>query len=171
MQCSLKGQEVTAMRPFQRLIRSSLVGLFVLLAAVEVAWTQATSPVPPPESGPGYGLFAFVFVVALLAMTGMAVKLYDMKRKREDEAVAIQARLSDALLTEPSLAHLPITPTVHIPFGRHGQAVIILTGTVPMSVFRDAVLQLVNREAASLTDNYRIEDRLVVDTHMARRAA
>ena len=159
------------MRPFQSLIRSSLAGLFVLLAVVEVAWTQATTPVPNPENGPGYGLFAFVFVVALLAMTGIAVKLYDMKRKREDEAVALQARLSDALLIEPLLAHLPITPTVRIPFGQHGQAVITITGTVPMPWFRDAVLQLVNREAAPLTYNYRIEDRLVVDTHMSRRAA
>jgi hypothetical protein len=171
MPCSLKGQEVTAMRLFQSLIRVSVTTLFVLLAVVEVAWTQATSPVPAPESGPGYGLFAFVFVVALLVMTGVAVKMYDMKRKREDEAVALQARLSDALLTEPSVAHLPITPTVRIPFGRHAEAVITITGTVPTPAHRDAVLQLVNREAAALASKYRIEDRFVVDTRMSRRAA
>jgi hypothetical protein len=171
MQCSLQGQEVTAMRLFQGLLRFSVTTLFVLLAAVEVAWTQATSPIPAPENGPGYGLFAFVFVVALLVMTGIAVKLYDMKRKREDEAVALQARLSDALLTEPSVAHLPVTPTVRMPFGRHAQAVITITGTAPTPAHRDAVLQLVNREAATLASNYRIEDRLVVDTHMSRRAA
>jgi hypothetical protein len=67
-----------------------------------------TSPVPTLEDGSGYGLFASVFVVALLTLTGIAVRLYGMKRKREDEAVALQARLSDALVTEPSLRRLPI---------------------------------------------------------------
>jgi len=157
------------MRLLQRLIRSCLAGLFLLVAVVEVAWTQATSPAP--DSDPGYGLLALVFVIALLVMVGAVVKLYDMKRKREDEAVAIQARLSDTLLTEPTLALLPVTPTVRRPLGWHAQAVITLAGTVPTRALRDAVLQLVNREAASLTDSYRIEDRLLVDPRVSRRAA
>lgn len=155
------------MRLFQSLIRSSLAGLFVLLAVVEVAWAQATSPAP----GPGYGLFAFVFVIALLTMTGLAVKLHDMKRKSEDEAVALESRLSDALLTERWLARLRITPTVHVPFGRRGQALITLSGTVPTQALREAILQLVRREAAAMTDNYQIEDQLFVDPLMSRRAA
>jgi hypothetical protein len=171
MPCSLKRQEVTAMRLFQSVVRSCLAGLFLLVAVVEVAWTQATSPAPAPDSDPGYGLLAFVCVIALLVMVGAAVKLYDMKRKREDEAVAIQARLSDTLLTEPALALLPVTPTVRRPLGWHAQAVITLAGTVPTRALRDAVLQLVNREAASLADNYRIEDRLLVDPRVSRRAA
>ncbi|HUO64546.1 MAG TPA: hypothetical protein VMT97_12620 [Terriglobales bacterium] len=66
------------MRLLQRLIRSCLAGLFLLVAVVEVAWTQATSPAP--DSDPGYGLLALVFVIALLVMVGAVVKLYDMKR-------------------------------------------------------------------------------------------
>lgn len=135
------------------------------------AWAQATSPAAAPDSDPGYGLLAFVFVIALLVMVGTAVKLYDMKRRRENQAVAIQARLSDALLTEPALAHFPVAPTVRVPLGRHAQAVITLAGAVPTRAFLDATLQLVNREAASLTDNYRIEDRLLVDPRVSRRAA
>jgi hypothetical protein len=158
------------MRAFQSCIRFSLAGLFVLLAVVEVAWTQATSPAAA-DNGAGSGLFALVFVIGLLAITGIAVKLYDMRRKREDEGVALQSRLSDALLTEPSLAHLPITPTVHVPFGRRPKAVIALTGTVPTPALREAVLRLVIREATFPRGNYRIEDRLFVDTLMSRRAA
>jgi hypothetical protein len=159
------------MRLVQNCIRFSLAGLFVLLAVAEVAWTQATSPAAAPENSAGSGLFAFVFVIGLLALTGIAAKLYDMKRKREDEGVALQARLSDALLTEPSLAHLPITPTVHVPFGPRAQAVIILTGTVPTPALREAVLRLVIREATFPRGSYRLEDRLFVDTLMSRRAA
>jgi len=153
-----------------RLFRFSLAGLFMLLAVVEVAWTQATSPATA-ETGAGSGLFALVFVVGLLAIAGIAVKLYDMKRKREDEGVVLQSRLSDALLTEPSLARLPITPTVHVPLGPRAQAVIALTGTVPTPALHDAVLGLVIREATFPRGNCRIEDRLFVDTLMSRRAA
>ena len=171
MPCTPEGQEVTAMRAFQISIRFTLAGLFVLLAVVEVAWTQATSPAAASENGAGSGLFALVFVIGLLAIIGIAVKLYDMRRKREDEGVALKARLSDALLTEPSLARLPITPTVHVPLGPRAQAVIALTGTVPTPALHDAVLGLVIREATFPRGNYRIEDRLFVDTLMSRRAA
>jgi hypothetical protein len=145
--------------------------LFVLLAGVEVAWTQVTSPGPTSESGPDYGLVAFVLVTVLVTLTGIAVKLYDTKRKREDEAGALQARLSDALATEPALGHFPIMPTVRVPFVRYPHAVILLTGVVPTPALREAVLRFVSLEAAFLTDTYRIEDRLVVDTQMFRHAA
>jgi hypothetical protein len=143
----------------------------MVLAVVEVAWTQTTSPIPAPENGLRHGLFAFVFLVALLAMTLITVKLHYMKRKREEEAVALQAQLSDVLFTEPLIAHLPIMPTVRVPFVRYPQAVIMLTGIVPTLALREGVLRLVRREAASLVDTYRIEDRLVVDTQMLQRAA
>ena len=35
-------------------------------------------------------------------MIGLAVKLFDLKRKRESEGVQLQAQLSDALLRELS---------------------------------------------------------------------
>src|SRR3989304_8826081 len=141
-----------------RLFRFSLAGLFMLLAVVEVAWTQATSPATA-ETGAGSGLFALVFVIGLLAITGIAVKLYDMKRKREDEGVALQARLSDALLTEPSLARLPITPTVHVSLGPRPQAVIALTGAVPTPALHDAGLGLGIRKASEPVTKSRLENR------------
>jgi hypothetical protein len=159
------------LRPFQRLIRFGLAGLFMVLAVVEVAWTQAMSPIPAPENGLGHGLFAFVFLVALLALTLITAKLHYMKRRREDQAVALQARLFDVLFTEPLIAHFPIMLTVRVPFVRYPQAEIMLTGIVPTPALREAVLRLVHREVASLVDTYRIEDCLVVDTEMLRRAA
>jgi hypothetical protein len=112
-----------------------------------------------------------VCVFALIAVIGVAVKLYDLKRKREDQAVALQSRLSDALLNEPLVAHLPVTPTVHVPLGRRGRAIVTLSGKVPSPDLHEVVLRLVNREAASMAYDYRIEDRLFLDRQMSRRAA
>jgi hypothetical protein len=102
---------------------------------------------------------------------GVAVKLFDMKRKREDEGVALQSRLSDALLTDPSFAGLPITPTVHVPFSRSSPTVVTMTGTVPSPWIREAALEVIRREAAALMSDTRIEDRMVVDPLIMRRAA
>ena len=54
-------------------------------------------------------------MLALVVLLGIAVKLYDLKRKREEEAVAAQARISDALLMDAALSGLPLTPTAHVP--------------------------------------------------------
>jgi hypothetical protein len=170
-------KEVTTMKTLQSISRAGFATVFALLAMVEVAWAQTTfsGQVNTPGSGtPGgghYGFLAFLFVVGLLVLVGVAVKLFDVKRKREDEGVALQSRLSDALLTDPSFAGLPITPTVHVPFSRSAPAVIRLTGTVPSPWTREAALELIRREAASLMGNTRIEDRLVVDPLIMRRAA
>jgi hypothetical protein len=160
------------MKSLQSITRAGVATLFALLAMVEVAWPQTTfsGQVNPPGSG-GYGFLAFAFVVGLLVIVGVAVKLFDMKRKREDEGVALQSRLSDALLTDPSFAGLPITPTVHVPFSRKAPAVIRVTGTVPSPWIREAALEVIRREAASLMSDTRIEDRLVVDPLIMRRAA
>ncbi len=158
------------MRSLQGLIRSGLAGVFVLLALVEFAWPQSMSPGPAAESEPIFLVFALAFVIAL-AIVGFVLMLHGIKRKREDEAVALQARFSDALVGEPSLARLPIIPTVRVPFGRYPQAVIMLTGVVPTPVLREGVLQFVKLEAAFLTDSYRIEDRLVVTSQRTRQRA
>ncbi len=171
IRCTPLIRGVSDMRSFQGLIRSALAGLFVLLALVEVAWPQSMSPGLAAEREPGYWLFALVFAIASLAISGFVLSLRRIKRKREDEAIALQARFSDALVTEPSLSRLPIIPTVRVPFGGYPQAVIMLTGVVPTPALREGVLQFVKLEAAFLTDTFRIEDRLVVTPRRSRRAA
>jgi hypothetical protein len=160
------------MKSLQGMVRASLGTLFALLAMVEVAWPQTTFSGQVDTPGGGrYGFFAFGFVIGLLVLVGVAVKLFDMKRKREDEGVALQSRLSDALLTDPSFAGLPITPTVSVPFSRSAPTVIKLTGTVPSPWMREAALEVIRREAAALMSDTRVEDRLVVDPLIMRRAA
>ena len=167
------------MNRLQTLIRVALSAMFMLLAVVEVAWPQATSPAPtsptlPSEGAGGYGIIAaFLLVMALIIAVGVAVKVYDVKRKREDEGIALQSRLSDALLSDPSLAGYPVTPTVHVPFSRHSPLTITLTGTVPSGVKRDKVMPLVKQVAMPYDGNYQyeIDDHLLVDPQMIRRAA
>lgn len=159
------------MKVHRSFLGAGLAALFVLLAAVETAWPQTMSPVPIPERDSGYGIFALLFAIGLMVVVGIGVKLYDTNRKREDEEVALQSRLSDALLGDPSLAGLPITPTVRVPFSRRAPAVITLTGVVPSPTRREAVLQVISRVATPIRSDFRIEDRLVVDPLMSRRAA
>jgi len=126
---------------------------------------------PAGEGGTGYGLIAFLCVMGLLFAGGIAVKVHDVKRKREDEGIALQSRLSDALLGDPALSGVPVTPTVHVPFSRRGPVVIELTGAVPSPAGRETVLGIVRRVAAPLESDHRIDDRLIVDPRMTRRAA
>ena len=161
------------MNPLQSLIRAGLTAMVMLLAVAEVAWPQGTfpAPSPPAEGVSGYGILAFLLVMALIVAVGLAVKVYDVRRKREDEGVALQSRLSDAMLGDPSLAGCPVTPTVHVPFSRRSPTTITLTGTVPSGARRDTVMQLVKVVAMPFERNYEIEDRLLVDPQMIRRAA
>jgi hypothetical protein len=168
------------MNSLQSVIRAGLTAMVMLLAVVEVAWPQTTSrapsaPVPsapvPSEGVGGYGLVAFLLIMGLIIAVGVAVKLYDVKRKREDEGVALQSRLSDAFLSDPSLAGYAVTPTVHVPFSQRSPITMTLTGTVPSGAKRDRAMQLVKQVAVPYEGNYEIEDRLLVDPQLMRRAA
>lgn len=159
------------MRRLENYLPTGLATLFTLLAIAEVAWPQPTPASPTFEARAGYALVVFVLVVGLMVAMGFAVKLYDLKRKREDEGIAVQARLTDMLLSDPMLAGLPITPTVHVPFSRSAATVITLTGTVPSQGLRETAIRMIEREAASMRTDYRIEERLHVDPRMSRRAA
>ena len=158
------------MKRLQSLFGAGLAVVFMLLAMVEVAWPQPKSPMAGEAVG-GYGFIAFLCVMVLLVAVGIAVKVYDMKRKRDDEGLALQSRLSDAMLSDPALAGVPVTPTVYVPLSRRGQVVITLTGAVPSPARRESVLELVSRVASPIETNYQIEDRLIVDPRMVRRAA
>lgn len=161
------------MKRLQSLIGAGLTAPFVLLAVVEVAWPQVTSPAPPPapEGVVGYGFLAFLLVIGLAVVVGIAAKVFDLKRKREDEGIALQSRLSDALLGDPSLAGLAVTPKVHVPFARRNRTVITLEGAVSSPARRDTALEIVMRTAAPFGDDYEIEDRLIVDPRITRHAA
>ena len=122
----------------------------------------------PSASGGSVAILAAVLVI-LLAI-GVAVKLVDRKRKREDEAVSLQSQISDALLLDRSLVGLPITAFAVGSFWRRSPFVLAITGTVPTPELRDAVMRLVVQELSRRQPSARAEDRLVVDPLMLKGA-
>jgi hypothetical protein len=115
-------------------------------------------------------LAAIVIVAALLVILGVLVKVLDLKRKREAEAVHVQAQISDALLREASLFGLPITPTAHVPLWSGTPVNVEITGQVGSRDVQEVVLSLVRSEAARVRPDVQIEDRLTIDPSLARVA-
>ena len=123
------------------------------------------------SSNPGGVIAIVVMVVALLVVIGVGVKFYDLKRKREDDVMSLQSRISDALLLDPSLAGLPITAFASGPLWRRSRVVIAVRGPVPTPELRAAVMRLVEKELSSREPGARAEDRMVVDPLMGKHVA
>ena len=85
-------------------------------------------------------------LLALFVAVGIAVKIYDAKRKREEQGVALQARLSDALLLNPTLTGVPVVASVHMPLRRSSPPRVELTGTVPTPEARETARRVVQHE-------------------------
>jgi len=134
--------------------------------------TGAESPATAPaSSNPGGAIAIVVVVVALLVVISVGVKLYDLKRKREDEVMSLQSQISDALLLDPSLAGLPITAVASGSLWRRSRVVVAIRGPVPTPELRAAVMRLVERELSSREPGARAEDRLVIDPLVGKHVA
>src|SRR5512144_2855218 len=110
-------------------------------------------------------------MLSLVVLLGIGVKLYDLKRKREEEAVAAQSRVSDALLMDATLAGLPLTPTAHLPLWRGTPLVVEITGAVPRPELRTAAIDVARREISRSRSDFQVADRIQVDPALLTRAA
>jgi hypothetical protein len=110
-------------------------------------------------------------VIAVLVVLGMLIKLLDLKRKRDGEAIVVQARISDAILRDPRLFSLAITPTAHVPLWTGSPVTVDVTGHVPSEDLRRSAVEMVEREAAQLGSDIRIESKITVEPAMARQSA
>jgi hypothetical protein len=110
-------------------------------------------------------------LVGLLVIVGVGVKLYDLKRKREAEGVHLQAQVSDALLRDPSLFGLAVTPTAHVPWWSGTPVRLEVVGRVPTTDARDRVVRLVEQEARGVRPDVQIVDLLQVDATAGIRVA
>ena len=162
-------------RPSRAMLVSALAST---LALVRRALAQGTTvppaiPVPMPSDGSAAtqaGVVIGLVVAGIVLVVAMA-KIFDLRRKREAEAVAIQGRIADVLLSEASLARLPVAVTVHVPLLRGGPAEAEVRGEVPTQEARQAVMRLVEREMAGLRATYQLADRLMVLPTTAVHAA
>jgi hypothetical protein len=115
-------------------------------------------------------LVAAALIVVLGAMILLA-KAYDLSRKREEQSVALEARISGAMLADPMLSRLPVAATVRVPLWRGSPITVTITGSVPRPQARQAAVELAGREVGRSVKTYRLEDRILVDPAMAKRAA
>jgi hypothetical protein len=174
-------------------LRSVLVLVTVALAVLAVpaalalapAWAQVTpapgAPTPPssslpattPAAGGGNAAAGTVILLglALVVIVGVGVKFYDLKRKREADAVHLQAQLSDALLREPGLSGLPVTPTAQVSLFKRSPATVEVSGQVPTAEEREHALSVIRAEAARIRPDVVIEDRMAIVPSMAERVA
>jgi hypothetical protein len=148
--------------------------LAVVALVTGAAFAQAPAPPTPalpPAAVPTAGaagaagggsatLAVLVVIGALLLIVGIGVKLYDLKRKRDADAVHLQAQVSDALLRDETLAGMPITPTGHVPLWSGTPAVIELSGRVPSAYAREAALRIARSEATRLRSDVEIVDHM-----------
>jgi len=147
----------------------SLVASLLVLSAVQ-AWAQtASSPGGSPGSrGEGSPVAMIFVIVAVLIIVGAAVKLYDLRRKRELEAVQLQAQISDALMRDQMLYGVPLTATARTSLWGRSPATIEVAGRVTSPLARETALRIVRAEAARIRSDFQIEDRIsVVPPHAA----
>jgi hypothetical protein len=149
---------------------AALASSATIVSAVRTAEAQTSTAAPSSGSASGV-LTAIVLIAALLVLIIAAVKIFDLRRRRESEAVQLQAQISEALLREPGLFGLPVTATARVPLWTGTPAAIELSGQVPAPEQREAVLKIAREEAARIRPDYTIEDRLAVVPTMAVPAA
>lgn len=116
-------------------------------------------------------LYAIVAMSVLLAIVIVMARLHDVRNKRETEGLALQSRLSDALLTERALQGMTVSPTVHAPLRRSAPLRVDVSGEVASEDLRAMVLRRIQREAAQTGRAIEIEDRLMVLAPGATRVA
>src|SRR5262245_61587455 len=113
------------------------------------AWSDAAAQnVPASAPGGGAVALAMVAVGVLLAIIIVVAKLHDVRNRRETEALVLQSRLSDALLTERALQGTTVSPTVHAPLRRSAPLRVEVSGEVPSQELRAMILRRIEREAA-----------------------
>lgn len=152
------------------IVLGSIAFVLATPALLGVVWAQMPTPPVTPATPPvtsttpaadGGGVAtAVVLVVALILAIGIAVKLFDLRRKREADAVHLQAQISDALLRDERLFGLAVTPTASVPFWTGSPARVELTGEVPSEEHWRAVLLITEQEAARIRPDVVIEDHL-----------
>jgi hypothetical protein len=137
-------------------------------ASAQTAGGDASTVTPSGADWGGAAALGAAVVVMLLVIV-VGVKLYDAKRRREGEALTVQARISDALLRE--FVTLPITAVASGSAWRRTPLVLTIRGRVPTPEQREAVMRLVGQELSHYHPGVRAEDRLVVDPLLQKQTA
>src|SRR5262245_2114747 len=138
------------------------------------AQMSPAAPATPPAggvaaSGSSGAIFAVLALVVVFVILAVSVKLSDQGRRRREEGVALEARLSDALMLDASLSNSPIVASVHMPLFRKYPPVVEVNGKAPTQEVKAIALLGTERELAGREAG--IEDHVVVDPRLFRHVA
>jgi hypothetical protein len=111
---------------------------------------------------------AIVFVV-LLVVVAVGVKLFDLSGRREERAERVQNRITERL--RGVLGEVPITVVAYSSPSTRAPVVIELNGSVRTQAEREAIVDIVRRQAAQLGRDIQVADRLEVESAAHRQAA
>ena len=93
------------------------------------------------------------------------------RRKRLEDAVILQAQLSDAIYREGLLRGLMITPKARVAVWRGSPVTIEVAGEVPTPELREAALRFVSTELSKVRPDVPTEDHLCIVPPLRRRAS
>jgi len=140
-----------------------------LLSTLSVPARASAQTTPGGEATSAWGTAAFVAVVLVMILAiGTAIKFYDVKRRRDDEALSAQSYLSEALLRE--FGSLPITASVSGSSWRR-PFVLAIRGTVSTTELREAIMRGAARELSRQYPTARVDDQLFVDPLIGKEHA
>ncbi len=151
-------------------------GVCVVEARIEASLRSLKPPTRPgPRRGSRwFGITVVSLVIVMLTMmaiAGSVLTLRHVRRNREVDALFLQLRIRDGLLTYESLAALPIALTAHLPRAPWSPAVVEITGCVPTPELRDGVVRLAMRELSRRRTGVRTAARIAVDPLICPRRA
>jgi hypothetical protein len=95
-------------------------------------------------------------MAVVIAVFEAMAKLVDFRRKREEETVELQARISDVLLADRAFVGCIVLPTVHISFWGGSPATIEMSGEVPSSRLEQRALALAAQVASKIRSDVSI---------------
>ena len=122
------------------------------------------------NGGTGFIPLVFAGVVVLLAIAVVG-RLLDLRRRREDEALGLQSRVSDALMLEPGLSGLPVTANMHVPLWPRKPPTLEIVGRVPTPDQHELAARVAMRTLADRAEQVVVEDKVWVDPVMREHAA
>jgi hypothetical protein len=123
-------------------------------------------------NGEGTTFVAMVaFGIVVLLAIGIIGRLLDLRRRREDEALGLQSRVSDALMLEPGLSGLAVTANMHVPLWPRKPPTLEIVGRVPTPDQHELAARVAVRTLAERAAEVQIEDKVWVDPVMREHAA
>ena len=122
------------------------------------------------NGGTGFISLVIAGVLVLLAIAVVG-RLLDLRRRREDEALGLQSRVSDALMLEPGLSGLPVTANMHVPLWPRKPPTLEIVGRVPTPDQHELAARVAMRTLAERAEQVVVEDKVWVDPVMREHAA